>query len=305
MPFIFGPVPSRRLGLSLGVDMIPLKTCTYDCLYCQVGKTSCQIIEPKPFAPIHEVIGELEKTLEKASPDSITLAGSGEPTIHSELDQLISLIKEMTDIRIALLTNGSLFWKEEIRERVLNVDILMPTLCTVFENTFRAIHRPHQGLNLPVIIKGLKELRLDYRGLIFLEVVLLSGFNDSERELEGLKRVIDEISPEKIQLNTVVRPPSDSRAISIDIERLEDIKMFFGEKAEIIAHAPLKKRGGKHDSRIAAIVEMSRRRPVTAVDIAGVLNINLKETVSLLKGLLLKGVIREQEHGGEVFYVVD
>ncbi|MFC1820287.1 radical SAM protein, partial [Thermodesulfobacteriota bacterium] len=249
MTYIFGPVPSRRLGLSLGIDLIPSKTCTYDCLYCQVGRTTNQTIKPEPFVRAREVLNELEEALEETTPNAITLAGSGEPTLYSELDQVISFIKEMTDTRVALLTNGSLFWNKEIRNRVSGVDIIIPTLSTVFEDTFKAIQRPHHGLNLPMILEGLKDLRRDYRGLLYLEVVLLAGFNDSEKELEALKKVIDEISPDKIQLNTVVRPPSDPRAISLDREGLENIKSLLGKKAEIIAYAPSEKRAERHETR--------------------------------------------------------
>jgi wyosine [tRNA(Phe)-imidazoG37] synthetase (radical SAM superfamily) len=302
MAYIFGPVPSRRLGLSLGIDLIPSKTCTYDCLYCQVGRTTCLTAEPKPFVPTGEVIGELKDALEKVHPDTITLAGSGEPTLHSEIDQVISLIKGITNTRVALLTNGALLWRKEVRNRVLGADLIMPTLTTVFEETFRKIHRPHSGLGLPLIIEGLRGLREDYDGVVLLEVVLLAGINDNKKELEGIRKVIGEISPDKIQLNTVVRPPSDPRAKSLNMEQMEDIKNFFGEKAEIVASIASKERAGKYDSRIETILEMSKRRPVTAADIAGVLNITPDELDTILKGLLIKGFVKRQEHDREVFY---
>jgi len=302
VPYIFGPVPSRRLGLSLGVDLIPEKTCTYDCLYCQVGKTTNKAIETEPLIPIQEVIGELGQRLEKITPDVITLSGSGEPTLCSQIDRVIDLIKGITDIKIALLTNGSLFWKEEMRKKVLGAHIIMPTLSTASEETFRIIHRPHGELNLSMIIEGLVDLRRDYPGSLFLEVVLLAEFNDSDSEIEGLKRVIDRISPDKIQLNTVVRPPADSRAIPLDRKRLEDIKSFFGAKAEIVAHTPFEEKKIEYDSPAKAVLEMIKRRPVRDIDIANVLNMRLGEVEGLIKGLLLKGLIRKHEHSGDVFY---
>ena len=214
MSFVFGPVPSRRLGLSLGIDLIPAKTCSYDCLYCQVGRTTEKIVTPEAFVPVQIVMAELKKRLEKVRPDTITLSGSGEPTLYAPMANLISSIREATDIRIAILTNGSLFWKEEVRAGVLDAHVIAPTLSTVFEETYRAIHRPHEDIQLGMIIEGLKKLRSEFKGLIFLEVVLLNGFNDSDREIEGLKRVIEGIAPDKVQLNTVVRPPADSRAES-------------------------------------------------------------------------------------------
>ena len=302
MAYIFGPVPSRRLGLSLGIDLIPSKTCTYDCLYCQVGRTTHKTVETRPYVPLREVFDELERNIEKVQPDTITLTGSGEPTLHSEIGQVIAFIKSITDIKIAILTNGSLFWREELRRGVLGADIILPTLSTVSEETFRAIHRPHSELNLKMIIEGLKCIRREYQGRMFLEVVLLAGFNDNNKEIGELKRVIEQISPDKIQLNTVVRPPADSKAISLDRERLEEIKESFGERAEIIAEVPLRSKTGQHDSSIATILAMAKRRPIRAVDIANVMNLSMEEISGLVKGLLMKGVPCEQEHFGETYY---
>ncbi len=303
MTYVFGPVPSRRLGLSLGVDLIPAKTCTYDCLYCQVGRTTQRTVQTDAFVPIQEVIDELKKRLEIITPDAITLSGSGEPTLHSEIDQVIASIKRITDTKIAILTNGSLFGQEVVRRRVAGADIILPTLTTASEETFRTIHRPHPELHLRSIIEGLKRLRQMYNGQIFLEVFLLAQINDSEKELEGLKKVIDEISPDKIQLNTVVRPPSDQSAISLDMVRLKEIRDFFGEKAEIIAEAPLRRGWGQYETMVESILEMAKRRPLRASDIATLFNMPLQEAESVVKGLENKGTLRQEEHSGEVYYM--
>ena len=302
MPHVFGPVPSRRLGLSLGIDLVPAKTCSYDCLYCQVGRTTGKIVEPEAFVPVRNIIEELEERLEKVAPDTITLSGSGEPTLYSPMAQLISSIKQVTDIRIAILTNGSLFWKDEVRAGVLEAQIIAPTLSTVFEETYRSIHRPHVNLELGMIIEGLKALRRDFHGFIFLEVVLLAGFNDSEREIEGLKQVIEEISPDRVQLNTVVRPPAESRALSLDMERLEEIKNAFGNRAEIIADIPPEQRRQVFESYEDTILETARRRPMRAVDLANVLNLPLEDVEGLLEGLLGKGDLSVTGHGEETYY---
>lgn len=302
MSYIFGPVPSRRLGLSLGVDLLPAKTCSYDCLYCQAGRTTRKIIEPGPLVPVDEVLEELRKILEKVAPDIITFSGSGEPTLHSQIGRLIEAVKGITATRIAVLTNGSLFWKEEVRRRVLKADVVMPTLSTVFEDTYRAVHRPHGDLRLSWNIEGLKCLRQDYKGDLFLEVVFLKGYNDSDREIEGLKEVIGQISPDKIQLNTVVRPPSDAKALALDRKRLEEIKSFLGKKAEIIADVPPRKRGQQYESVTNALLEMTKRRPIRALDAANSLNLAAEEAERLLKGMLVKGALQKEEHGGEVYY---
>jgi len=303
MAYVFGPVPSRRLGLSLGVDLIPPKTCTFDCLYCQVGRTTSRTLDPKAFVPVREVIGEIKKKILKNAPDTITLAGSGEPTLYSEIDQVIDSIKEITEIKVALLTNGALFWKEEIRQRVLKADIIMPTLSSAFDHTFREIHRPHPGLDLATIINGLKMLRQDYKGQIFLEVVFLAGVNDTKREVEALKNLVEQISPEKIQLNTVVRPPADSKAISLDRKRLEEINLIFGEKSEIVAEIPIKIKTRKEEHLISSLLDMVKRRPLKQIDIVNALGLSTDETEDLIKGLLIKGYIRRQSHSGDIYFL--
>ena len=302
MSYIFGPVPSRRLGLSLGVDLIPVKICSYDCLYCQVGRTTEKRIGIEPFAPLEDVLKELKESLEKVTPDTITLSGSGEPTLYTDIDRVIAGIKKLTDIRTAILTNGSLLWKEDIRNKVLGANIIAPTLSSVFEETYRAIHRPHPDLKLAMIIEGLKQLRKIYKGQILLEIVLLAGFNDNEKELEGLKKAIVQISPDKIQLNTVVRPPVDSRAVSLDRQRLEDIQEFFGNKAEIIAYIPPGQRRQAFDSLVKTILDTARRRAMRALDVANAMDIPVEEVEGLVKGLMIKGELCKEEHGGEIYY---
>jgi wyosine [tRNA(Phe)-imidazoG37] synthetase (radical SAM superfamily) len=303
MTYVFGPVPSRRLGLSLGVDLIPPKTCTFDCLYCQVGRTTSRTLEPKAFVPVREVVAEIKRKILKNVPDAITLAGSGEPTLYSEIDQVIASIKKMTKIKVALLTNGALFWKEEIRQRVLKADIIMPTLSSAFDHTFREIHRPHPGLDLATIINGLKMLRQDYKGQIFLEVIFLAGVNDTKKEVEALKNLVEQISPEKIHLNTVVRPPADSKAISLDRKKLEEINLIFGEKSEIVAEVPIKIKTRKEEHLINSLLDMVKRRPLKQIDIVNALGLSTDETEDLIKSLLIKGYIRRQSHSGDIYFL--
>ncbi len=302
MSYIFGPVPSRRLGLSLGIDLIPRKTCSYNCIYCQVGKTTDRIMEPSSFVPVSEVIEEFKEVLANTPPDVITLAGSGEPTLNFDIGFIISEIKKITSIPVTLLTNGSLLWNKQIREKVAGVDILIPTLSSVYEETYNKIHRPHPGLKLDHILKGLRKMREEFTGNFFLELVLLKGLNDTEKEISGLDKMIKDIQPDKVQLNTVVRPPSDPGAISLSNEKLEEIKNFLGGNTEIIAAAPLKSRANKHDSIGDQIIEMIKRRPVTLDDISTSLNLQKVETERFIKGLMIKGHIQEQRHGDNLFY---
>jgi len=268
-----------------------------------VGRTTSKTIAPGPFVPFREVVHEIEKKLMKSEPDTVTLAGSGEPTLYSRIHEVIDGVKDVTETKIALLTNGSLFWKEEVRRRVLKADIILPTLSSAFENTFRMIHRPHQGLELDTVIDGLERLRKDYKGMLFLEIVLLAGINDTEKEVEGLKSVINRLNPEKIQLNTVVRPPSDKRAVSLDRGRLEDIKVFLGQRAEVIAGVPVEAKKGETDTLIRDLLDMVKRRPLRSIDIQNAMGLSPRDVEDLVKGLLIKGYISRQAHSGDIYYL--
>lgn len=302
MKYIFGPVPSRRLGLSLGVDLIPPKTCSYDCLYCQIGKTTCKAIEPSAYVPVEAVIAELDETLAKVQPDYVTFSGSGEPTLHAGLGQLIAYVKERTRAKVAVLTNGSLLYRPEVRERLLQADMVMPTLSTVREETYRAIHQPHEHLNVAGLLSGLKSLRKTFRGQLFIEVMLLAGFNDRDEEIEALRQGVLEIAPDRVQLNTVVRPPANAKAIPLDRKKLEYIKRVFGECAEIIATAPIKEKQHFQGTLSAAVLEMARRRPVTVEDVAGALDASLLEVDKTVKALVHNGELRLQTHIGKDYY---
>jgi len=300
--YVFGPVPSRRLGLSLGVDLIPPKTCSYDCLYCQIGKTTCKAIEPSAYVPVEAVIAELDETLAKVKPDYVTFSGSGEPTLHVELGRLIAYVKERSGAKVAVLTNGSLLYRREVRERLLKADAIMPTLSTVREETFRLIHQPHDDLNVAGLVESLRSLRKSYRGQLLIEGMLLSGFNDSEEEIEMLRTAILEIAPDKVQLNTVVRPPANAKAIPLDRKKLEVIKRVFGECAEIIATAPIREKQHFRGTLSAAVLEVARRRPVTVEDVAAALDASLHEVDKTVKALVNKGELREQTHLGKDYY---
>lgn len=302
MKYVFGPVPSRRLGLSLGVDLIPAKTCSYDCLYCQIGKTTCKTIEPAAYVPADAVIAELDETLAKVKPDYVTFSGSGEPTLHVELGRLIAYVKERTGARAAVLTNGSLLHRPEVRETLLQADMIMPTFSTVKEETFRAMHQPHEDLSVALLTAGLKSLRKIYRGRLFIEVMLLSGINDSEEEIESLRQAILEIAPDKVQLNTVVRPPADAKAIPLDRKKLEVVNEAFGPRAEIIATAPIRGRQHFLGSLSAAVLEMAKRRPVTVEDVARALEAPLPDVDRAVAALRNSGELRMQSHLGKDYY---
>jgi wyosine [tRNA(Phe)-imidazoG37] synthetase (radical SAM superfamily) len=260
------------------------------------------VAEPQALIQVRQVLQELEQRLSNVKPDTITFSGSGEPTLHPQIDEVIAFIKDRTAVQTAVLTNGSLLWRHDVRERVSGAHIVMPTLTTAYEETFKLIHRPHPTLHVARIIAGLKDFRKMYSGKLLLEVILLAGYNDNPRELEALRRVIQEIEPDRIQLNTVVRPPADTKAVALDRASLLAIKAFFGPSAEIIADSSQVRAEPIVDSLVETILDMAKRRPVRARDVAGALNTPLAEVEGIMKGLLIKGTLEQREFAGDAYY---
>ena len=304
MKTIFGPVPSRRLGFSLGVDIIPYKTCSFDCIYCELGKTDCKTIQPVDVIQPDAVLKELEQVL-SASPlnlDYITVSGSGEPTLHPQLGLIIKEIKKMGSVPVALLTNGSLLFNDEILERVLAADVVVPSLDAPDQVVFQTVNRPHPSLSFDQLIEGLINLGKSKGPRIWLEVLLLRGINDTPEQIESFGQYIEKINPEKIQLNTVVRPPVENYAAPLPDERLREIQKIWGPGAEIIsapARDKVQTKGLLQDSKICELVA---RRPCTAEDIARFLGLSLEETVPILDRLILAKKIHYDLFNRQGFY---
>lgn len=235
MKYIFGPVASRRLKRSLGIDLIPYKTCSFDCVYCELGRTTNKTIERKEYIPPEKIIINLKEYLKRATipPDYITLGGSGEPTLHSRIGVIISEIKKITPIPVAVLTNSSLLYQDAVKKDMRGADVILPSLDTVTKSLFEYLNRPHPSLQIKEIIKDLKDFRKAFTGKIWLEIMFCLGVNDSKEEINALNEAIQGINPDKIQLNSVDRPPAEDFVFSAPIEKLTEIQKEFGEKAEI------------------------------------------------------------------------
>ncbi len=304
--YLYGPVPSRRLGFSLGVDLVPFKTCSLDCVYCQLGRTTNLTIDRKEYSPTAEIIDELNQYL-KSSPslDFITFSGSGEPTLHSRLGEMIGLVKEnYPQYKVAVLTNGTLFCRGEVREEVKRADLLVPSLDAVSEPVFKRLNGPHHGLNLEEIISGLIQLRSEFEGEIWLEVFIVPNLNDSETELQVLKEAIERINPDKVQLNTLDRPGAESWVVAARKERLEKIASYL-PRAEVIAKFPSEKRTGAYSKDIeASIVSTLKRRPCTASDLSRILNLHPNEVNKYLHALLEEEKVKLEEGERGLFFRV-
>jgi wyosine [tRNA(Phe)-imidazoG37] synthetase (radical SAM superfamily) len=303
---LYGPVPSRRLGRSLGVDLVPHKICTYDCIYCQVGKTTEKTLLRKEYIPKDEVLEEVKTFLSKRdSPiDHISLSGSGEPTLHSKIRSVIEGIKEMTSIPVAVLTNGSLLFLEEVREDLIPSDIVLPSLDAVSTDVFSRINRPSRGLTVEKMIDGLVEFRKAYKGQIWLEILFCKGVNDSGSELLQMKKTADRIRPDLIHLNTVVRPPSDPSAISLGQKEMEEIRSFFGGKASIISEFdrhlfPTPERDLKDE-----ILRILRRRPLSLTDLSKWMGISQTELDGYLRLMVEDGKIRARPFANLIYYEI-
>jgi len=301
---LFGPVPSRRLGISLGVDLVPFKTCTLDCIYCECGKTTFLTVDRKEYVPLEEVIEELNHYLQmKPQLDYITFSGSGEPTLHSKIEQVIHyLIENYPGYKTCLLTNGTLFKDEPVRKQVLEVDLIIPSLDAATEKGFQQINRPHPGLNCPEIIEGLVNLRSEYSGEIRLEIFIAPGFNDTAEELASLKEAIEKIKPDSIQLGTLDRPGTEEWLEPAESKKMEEISAYLNKAELISSFTPGKKITTFDDSSSRQILQMLRRRPCTANDLCKSLNLRPAEIQKYINHLLAQGKIEMEKKERGIFF---
>lgn len=207
--YTYGPVPSRRLGRSLGVSPIPAKTCSYTCVYCQLGRTNHLQVRRETFFPKQEILAEIVRRAKETEPDYVTFVGDGEPTLCADLGWLIEQTKQQTGLQTAVITNGSLLWLEDIRRDLVVADVVIPTLDAGNESTFRRINRPHRDITFDMMLQGQVNFRHEYVGRLWVEVMLVSGVNDSYDELLSIKHAIKKISPDKVFILTPIRPPAE------------------------------------------------------------------------------------------------
>ncbi len=304
MRYIFGPVASRRLGRSLGIDLVPYKTCSFDCLYCELGTTTHLSLERKMYSAPQEIIDEVKGYLKKPAlqPDYITLGGSGEPTLHEHLGAIIAEIKKLTSIPVAVLTNSSLLYRDDVKEALLRADVILPSLDTVSPFLFSFLNRPHPALDVKKIIQGLIDFRKLFTGQTWLEILFCRGVNDSEEEVMRLQEVIREINPDKIQLNTLDRPPAEDSVFPVGREELERIKRFFGAKAEIITGSLPEDAQGNIADRKKRVYNLVKRRPCTFDEISLTLGIPKMALMDLIEVLKNEGKVNQRLHNNQVYY---
>ena len=287
MRYVFGPVPSRRLGNSLGVDLVVPKVCSYDCVYCQLGPTTTKTAERGRFVPAEDVLAEVERALaEGPRPDHVTLSGSGEPTLSLDLGRVIGGIKRLTDVPVAVLTNGSLLWREDVCGELADADVVVPSLDAGTQATFERVNRPAQ-MDLATVARGIRDFTLGFAGAVWLEVLVVEGLNDTAAEMRAIVRLLEGGRFDKVHLNTVVRAPSERWARGVSTERLEALATELEAigPVELVGGYAAHAQGSFGGDLQQAILATLARRPCGAEELAASLGAKRPVVVARLATL--------------------
>ena len=304
--YLFGPVPSRRLGMSLGVDLVPKKVCALNCVYCEVGETSKLTTDRMEYIKYDKIISELQQFMSsRPKIDYITFSGSGEPTLNSRIGEVLAYVKQnYPDVKTAILTCGALLSSPQLRTEILEADVILPSLDAATQAIFNKINRPNPNLSIDTYIKGLIDFRKEYKGQIWLEVFLLKGYNDMLEELDLIKEAILKIEPDIVQLNTLDRPGTVEGLIAMTKNELQKIKDYWDiSNVEIIASAAQRTDVDSYNTDIeGTILATIARRPCTLDDLNQILGIHVNEINKYLGALELNKKIKSTTLKRGVFY---
>jgi wyosine [tRNA(Phe)-imidazoG37] synthetase (radical SAM superfamily) len=268
-----------------------------------LGRTTNKTGERKPYVPLDDVLAEVESTLSLgAKPDYVTLSGAGEPTLHSRLGELIPALKRLTNIPIAVLTNGSLLSEPEVRQALAQADVVLPSLDAGDEGIFRYVNRPEASLSFERVVQGLEAFGREYAGQVWLEVFLLDGVTAIEGEAKKIARLVQQIKPMRVQLNTVTRPPAEDYAFAVPAQTMNRLCPLFGERAEVIADYRATHQTTEFAARREDVLGLLRRRPCTLRDIAAGLGLHQNEAAKYVGELLSQGIIVGESMGNKPYY---
>ncbi len=301
--YLFGPVPSRRFGRSLGVDLTPYKTCSLDCIFCQLGRTTNKTVTRQEYVPIEPVLAELSEWLKApGKADYITLSGSGEPTLHSGFGRVLDFVRSHSKIPAVLLTNGTMLHIPEVREAASHADVVKISLSAWNTASYTWMNRPHAQLQFDQLIEGQKAFRAQFKGQLWMEVFLVGAINSMPSDVQKIAALAEGIQPDRIHLNTVVRPGAEEYAAALSRERMTDLAHLFHPDAEVIAEF---KPGRTGDVRLnhEKILSMLNRRPCTSEEIASVFGMHLNEVSKYLGKLMREGLIRVDLNRAGTYYV--
>jgi wyosine [tRNA(Phe)-imidazoG37] synthetase (radical SAM superfamily) len=305
MSYFYGPVPSRRLGFSLGVNLLPRKICSFDCIYCQLGKTPKKSVKRFSWVNLAKFKKELAVIIKRQPKiDYITISGCGEPTLHKNLDQIISSIKEITRNKypVCVITNSSLLDKKEVRRELVGADLIIPSLDAINPHLFNKIDQPHRTIRLDKIIDGLADLRKEFVGKIWLEVMLIGDINDNLAEARKLKEVITKINPDKVQLNLPIRP-SGVKIGFPDYKRVKRIKKIIGKECEIVSSFYKDVQKKFSQSVQEDIVKYLNIRPATMKDLEKSTGLRKQPLAGQIKKMLNLGLIIKKIHNRKIYFV--
>jgi len=310
--YIFGPIPSRRLGMSLGVDLVPYKVCIYDCVFCEVGKTLKTVNIRKEYIKKEDILGELERFLGNFSGqiDHITLTGSGETTLNVKLGEIIKEIKEKFTYPVAVLTHSGNITDPHVRLELSYADVVCPSLDAATQEVFEKVNRPYHGVKIDEIIVGLREFREIFKGTMFLEVLLVQGINDSEGELEKIGEAARYINPDSIHINTVDRPGSYPEAKPLLPEQLEFARSILSKyhpNVRVLSRSYKhleKPQFSSEEDLINELMNIIRRRPMTVLDIVTSTGSDFFEISNLVKKLQQENLLEEVKLNGNKFYKI-
>ena len=300
--YLFGPVPSRRFGRSLGVDLTPYKTCSLDCVFCQLGRTTEKTVTRQEYVPTDSVLAELAEWLERdGQADYVTLSGSGEPTLHSDFGRVLEFIRSKTAIPAVLLTNGTMLQLPEVREAAACANVVKVSLSAWNHASYGWVNRPHSQLHFDQLVKGQKDFRAQFKGQLWMEVFLIAGMNSMPTDVGKIADRAKEIGPDRIQLNTAVRPPAENFVTALSEERMQTLPLLFDPPAEIIAE--FRATHANHiQANQATIFSMLLRRPCTAEQIADIFGMHLNEVSKYLGILMRTNQIRAERKKNTVYY---
>ena len=300
---IYGPVPSRRLGRSLGVDLVPHKVCSYDCIYCQLGRTTEKTIDRYPYVSPEVVARQVRQQIDAGvRADYVTLGGSGEPTLNSNIGETIAALKADTDLPVAVLTNSSILWNPEVRDALCQADVVLPSLDAYDGRTFERINRPHPDIAFGHMLEGLIHFRQAFQGKIWLEIFALAGLNADPVGAESFRELVSRIEPDRVHVNTAVRPTSESYARRVKDEDLLRFCRVLGEKAEVVVPFQGARSPGKRPGTEKDLLSVLARRPCTLHDLTASLNVSEDTLLKYIEPLIDDQTIETAVDGTTVYY---